>query len=70
MKTCKWNNKDVFVHHIAYSLVDEIDTPPVKFVLVGFSAERIKLFKVNVEELDLDGKKLETYLLGQVERNG
>ena len=28
------------------------------------------LIKVDVEELDLDGKKLETYLLGQVERNG
>lgn len=69
MKSVKWKGEDVYVHHISYRSIDNGGNEEIQHALVGKSAERIGLFKVEVSDLELDGKKLETYLLGQVERN-
>jgi hypothetical protein len=70
MKSIKWKGIDVYIHHILYRTQGEMEDPIVQYALAGKSAERNGLFKVEVEDLELNGKKLETYLLGQVERNG
>lgn len=55
----KWDEKDVFVHHIS-SQGD--------YVLVSYSPEKEKLFKIAVADLDDNSKKLCANLLGQVEK--
>lgn len=55
----KWGNKEVFIHHI---------DPNEEYVLVSYSSEKTGLFKVEVKDLDLKGKKLKAYLLVQVEK--
>jgi hypothetical protein len=55
----KWGDKDVFVHYI--SLNED-------YVLAGHTSEKAGLFKVPVGELNLKGKKLDAYLLVQVEK--
>lgn len=58
-KSVKWGDKDVFIHYI--SLNEE-------FVLAGHTSEKAGLFRVPVGDLDLKGKKLDAYLLVQVEK--
>lgn len=70
MRKVKWKGEEVYIHHISYRSIEEVGDRVIQYALAGKSEERIGLFKVEVEDLELDGRKLETYLLGQVERNG
>jgi hypothetical protein len=70
MNSIQWKGESVYIHHISYRVLDNECEPVVSYALASRSMQRIGLFKVKVEDLELNGKKLETYLLGQVERNG
>lgn len=55
----KWDNKEVFIHHV---------DPDKSYAIIGMSLEKSKLFKVDITDLEVDLKKLEAYLLVQVEK--
>lgn len=57
-QTIKWKDKDVYVHYIPSGET---------YALVSLSPKKIKLFKAEKSELELNGKELGAYLLEQVE---
>jgi hypothetical protein len=69
MKPILWKSIEIYVHHISYQSNEYGRDPVVKYILVGKSKEKVGLFKIQVTDLELNNKKLETYLLGQVERS-
>lgn len=70
MNSIQWKGESVYIHYISYRVVDNECEPLVSYALAGRSIHKVGLFKVEIIDLKLNGKKLETYLLGQVERNG
>ncbi len=58
-KSVKWGDKDVFIHHISQN---------EEYVLASYTSEKTGLFRIPKEELNLEGKVLDAYLLVQVEK--
>ena len=55
----KLRNDTVFIHHV---------DPDKQYALVAYGLEKTKLFKVDITDLEVDDKKLDAYLLVQVEK--
>jgi len=52
--------KQVYIHHV---------DPSKLYAIIAYGLEKTKLFKVDITDLEVDDKKLEAYLLVQVEKN-
>jgi len=55
----KYQDKDVWIH---YASLDKV------WMLISYTLEKTKLFKVDKKDLVVDEKQLDAYLLVQVEK--
>lgn len=49
----------VYIHYVPFTM---------SYVIVGESIKKIKLFKININDIDEDEKKLKVYLLKEIEK--